>query len=76
MVKLTDTRDQYRTEVKRNVPEHERENMKEQISELTKELRGLRHEMSLLKDIKDKSEVFEERIKKIDKKRIKEVRYR
>ena len=76
MAKLTDTRDQYRTEVKRNGPEIERENLKGQITELTKELRELRHELSLLKDIKEKSEVFEERIKKIDKERNKEVRYR
>ncbi len=70
------TRDQCRTYAKRNIPESEREALKQQIAELTKEMRELRHVKSLLDDVKEKSKTFEERIKKIDKERNKEVRYR
>ena len=70
------TRYQCRTYAKRNIPESERETLKQQIAELTKEMRELRHERSLLEDVKEKSKTFEERIKKIDKERNKEVRYR
>ena len=70
------TRDQCRTYAKRNIPESEREALKQQIAELTKEMRELRHERSLLEDVKEKSKTFEERIKMIDKERNKEVRYR
>ena len=76
MASLSDTRDQYRTYIKRNIPEQERYHVKQKITELTKEMRELRHEKYLLQDIKEKSGTFEERIKMIDKERTKEVRYR
>ena len=76
MTKISDARNQFRADAKRNIPEPERDNIRQQITELTKELRELRHERSLLEDIKEKSKTFEERIKTIDKERNKEVRYR
>lgn len=76
MTKLSVTRGKYGIKVKRKIPESERDDLKQHITELTKELRKLRHEKSLIKDIKEKSKIFEERISTIDKERIKEVRYR
>ena len=76
MSELSDKRDQYRKEIKRKIPEEDREDRKEQITYLTRDLRMLRHELALSKDIMDKSKDFEEKINIIDKERYKEVKYR
>jgi len=76
MSELSDKRDQYRKEIKRKIPEEDREDLKEQITNLTRDLRMLRHELALSKDIMDKSKDFEEKINIIDKERYKEVEYR
>ena len=76
MSELSDKRDQYRKEIKRKIPEEDREDLKEQITYLTRDLRMLRHELALSKDIMDKSKDFEEKINIIDKEQYKEVKYR
>ena len=76
MSELSDKRDQYRKEIKRKIPEEDREDLKEQITYLPRDMRMLRHELALSKDIMDKSKDFEEKINIIDKEQYKEVKYR
>lgn len=69
MYSLTAERDELRKEVKRVIPEERRQAAKDRIAEVTSELRTLRSQKKLCADIKERSEVIEEKLAVIDKER-------
>jgi len=69
MYSLNAERDELRKEVKRVIPEERRQAAKERIAQVTSELRSLRSQKKLCADIKERSEVIEEKLAVIDKER-------
>ena len=70
---LEESRYQLRLNVKRKVPEEEKSLCKGRIADISKELKELRHELKLVKDIEARSPAMEEKLKEIEKERHKEV---
>lgn len=54
-------------------PEEEKSLCKSRIADISKELKELRHELKLVKDIEARSPAMEEKLKEIEKERNKEV---
>ena len=55
------------------MPEEEKSLCKGRIADISKELKELRHELKLVKDIEARSPAMEEKLKEIEKERHKEV---
>ena len=66
---LEESRYQLRLNVKRKVPEEEKSLCKGRIADISKELKELRHELKLVKDIEARSPAMEEKLKEIEKER-------
>ena len=73
MESLEEKRYELRLTVKRKVPEEEKSLCKGRIADISKELKELRHELKLVKDIEARSPAMEEKLKEIEKERQKEV---
>ncbi len=70
---LEDDRYELRLTAKRKVPDEIKISCKEKISAISKELKTYRNELKLLEDIEERSTHMEDKLKQIDKERIKEV---
>ena len=70
---LEEKRYELRLNVKKKVPEEEKSLCKGRIADISKELKELRHELKLVKDIEARSPAMEEKLKEIEKERHKEV---
>ena len=66
---LEESRYQLRLNVKRKVPEEEKSFCKGRIADISKELKELRNELKLVKDIEARSPAMEEKLKEIEKER-------
>ena len=75
---LSSERDELRKISRRVMPEEERDKLKKQISEKTSEMKKLREEVKLCKDIETRSCVISEKLEKIrtEEERTKEGRSR
>lgn len=74
MDELTFDREGLRRKEKRKIPDAEKEACKEAITELTGTIKELRRDLKLCGDIKDRSDILEEKLKTIDKEKVKEAR--
>lgn len=70
---LEEDRDKLRLKAKRKIPEDERSLCKEEIAEITSELKTLRKELKLVEDIEKRSPVMAKQLEQIEKERTKEV---
>ena len=66
---LEEKRYELRLNVKKEVPEEEKSLCKSRIADISKELKELRHELKLVKDIEARSPAMEEKLKEIEKER-------
>ena len=69
MTALTEERDELRKYVKRSIPDTERDQAKEKITDLTSELRKLRHEKHLCEDIHARASDLDKRVRMVDEER-------
>ena len=69
MTVLTEKRDELRKYVKRSIPDTERDQAKERITDLTSELRKLRHEKHLCEDIHARASDLDKRVRMVDEER-------
>lgn len=70
---LEDDRYELRLTAKRKVPDEVKRSYKEKISHISNELKVYRNELKLIEDIEERSPHMEDKLKQIDKERIKEV---
>ena len=71
--RLTEKRDELRKEIRRRIPVEQKELCKEQISEITGQLKLLREELKLCEGIRKRSEEIREKLEVIDKEERKEM---
>ena len=71
--RLTEKRDELRKEIRRRIPVEQKELCKEQISEITGQLKLLREELKLCEGIRQRSEEIREKLEVIDKEERKEM---
>ncbi len=71
--RLTDKRDELRKEIRRRIPVEQKELCREQISEITGQLKLLREELKLCEGIRQRSEEIREKLEVIDKEERKEM---
>ena len=71
--RLTDKRDELRKEIRRRIPVEQKELCREQISEITGQLKILREELKLCEGIRQRSEEIKEKLEVIDKEERKEM---
>ena len=71
--RLTEKRDELRKEIRRRIPVEQKELCKEQISEITRQLKLLREELKLCESIRQRSEEIREKLEVIDKEERKEM---
>ena len=71
--RLTEKRDELRKEIRRRIPVEQKELCKEQISEITRQLKLLREELKLCEGIRQRSEEIREKLEVIDKEERKEM---
>ncbi|MDO4842496.1 MAG: relaxase/mobilization nuclease domain-containing protein [Phoenicibacter congonensis] len=71
--RLTDKRDELRKEIRRKIPVEQKELCREQISEITGQLKLLREELKLCEGIRQRSEEIREKLEVIDKEERKEM---
>ena len=71
--RLTEKRDELRKEIRRKIPVEQKELCKEQISEITGQLKLLREELKLCEGIRKRSEEIREKLEVIDKEERKEM---
>ena len=71
--RLTEKRDELRKEIRRRIPVEQKELCKEQISEITGQLKLLREELKLCEGIRQRSEEIREKLEVIDKEDRKEM---
>lgn len=71
--RLTEKRDELRKEIRRKIPVEQKELCKEQISEITGQLKLLREELKLCEGIRQRSEEIREKLEVIDKEERKEM---
>ena len=64
--RLTEKRDELRKEIRRRIPVEQKELCKEQISEITGQLKLLREELKLCEGIRQRSEEIREKLEVID----------
>jgi len=74
MAELSAERDELRKAVRRVLPEAEKVKMKERISEITSNLKVLREELKLAKDIEERSVSMQKKLERIEEERAKETR--
>ena len=73
VARLTENRDELRKEIRRRIPVEQKELCKEQISEITGQLKLLREELKLCEGIMQRSEEIREKLEVIDKEERKEM---
>ena len=71
--RLTEKRDELRKEIRRRIPVEQKELCREQISEITGQLKLLREELKLCEGIRQRSEEIREKLEVIDKEERKEM---
>ena len=71
--RLTEKRDELRKEIRRRIPVEQKELCREQISEITRQLKLLREELKLCESIRQRSEEIREKLEVIDKEERKEM---
>ena len=71
--RLTEKRDELRKEIRRRIPVEQKELCREQISEITGQLKLLREELKLCEGIRQRSEEIKEKLEVIDKEERKEM---
>ena len=71
--RLTKKRDELRKEIRRKIPVEQKELYREQISEITGQLKLLREELKLCEGIRQRSEEIREKLEVIDKEERKEM---
>lgn len=71
--RLTEKRDELRKEIRRKIPVEQKELCREQISEITGQLKLLREELKLCEGIRQRSEEIREKLEVIDKEERKEM---
>lgn len=66
---LMSRRTELRKMAKRNIPEEQREALKDKITDLTDQIKRIRSELKLIDDIADRSGTLEEKVKEVDRER-------
>ena len=69
---LSSDRDEFRRMTRRVIPESEISDAKSKVKELTAEIRELRHELKVCRDIQERSDHVRENLAAIDKERSRE----
>ena len=64
---LISNRDELRKMAKRNIPENQKEELRNQIAELTEHIKGLRSDIKLIKDIEARSGQLEKKVNELDR---------
>ena len=64
---LISNRDELRKMAKRNIPENQKEELRNQIAELTEYIKGLRSDIKLIKDIEARSGQLEKKVNELDR---------
>jgi SMC interacting uncharacterized protein involved in chromosome segregation len=64
---ISSKRDELRKIVKRKIPEEEVVLLKEQITQLTGELKGIRSDLKLIEDIESRSEALSDKAEQADR---------
>lgn len=72
MASLSSQRDEQRLIAKRSLPEAETDRAKEAVKELTAEIRGLKHELKVCREIQERSEHVRGNFEIIDRDRQRE----
>ena len=55
--------------VKRNIPEDKKEELRNQITDLTGKVKDLRSNLKLIEDIEERSEILKEKVSELDRDR-------
>ncbi len=66
---LVSKREELRRMVKRNIPEDKKEELRNQITDLTGKVKDLRSNLKLIEDIEERSEILKEKVSELDRDR-------